>query len=129
MVIDPKNVWHIRISGNNREDYYRDTLGETIKVEKIDLFNYILWKRWGHWPYLVHSSDAEPMKIIKKQVCRYCKGRVWLYPVPPQDIGKLKSLAVQLGFSIKIELFCKHTSCLKNRKMAMDIDTKGLSFV
>ena len=126
--VNGDSVWHICITNTNGDGSIESSDGEYAR-SKVDVFNYLLWKKSNNYPYLIHSKDPQVTKDLKRQVCEYCQGRVWVYPFSTNQIKLLKLLATQLGFSVKIMVFCKHKVCIGNKPPMLKVSPKGVTYV
>ena len=128
--VSADNLWHIRLEVlDDSVSYVCSTSRSWEAQRRIDLFNYILYKKSNNWPYAVHPQTIEVINKLKTSVCGYCKGRPWVYPIAPGNIGVIKKLAVQLGFRVKIVCFCKHKACVGNRPPKFDPNIEGVTFI
>ena len=126
--VNVNSLWHIRLEFSKEAQEFIESTG-IYRCSRLDVFNYLLWKKSKNWPYLVHKDDSTVNKDLKIGVCGYCNGKVWVYPFTPQQVKVLKVLAVQLGFRVKIMTFSKHNICVRNRPTVMNTNLEGVTFV
>lgn len=126
--VNADNIWHLCITSTNGNESI-ETTDKQFTRTKIDVFNYLMYKKSNNYPYAVCRDETKIIKDLKGQVCEYCQGRVWVHPISPNQIKLLKLLAIQLGFTVKIMVFCKHKVCLSNRPPSFKTQPIGVTYI